>query len=435
MSNAWVNLWGTTIGAVNLEEPGGIAAFQYTDSFSSSSIQVAPLMMRLSREVFSFPGLRKQSFHGLPGMLADALPDKFGNAVIDAWLAMQGRSAESFDAVERLCYTGQRGMGALEFAPPQIKIDDSTTVDMPELVELASRILTERENFGASLSGSETEKEAAMLDIVRVSSSAGGARAKALIAWNTDTNEIRSGQVKAPKGFTYWLLKFDGVANNKDKELADPSGYGLVEFAYYLMAIAAGLEMTECRILQENGRNHFVTKRFDRTDSGEKLHMQSLCGIAHYDYNLAGAYSYEQAMLIIRRLGLGMEAVKQQFRRMVFNVIARNHDDHTKNIAFLMNRSGDWSLSPAFDVTYSWNSLGEWTNQHQMSINGKRDNFTIEDIQACEKNVGLKRGSSKEIVREIQHVVSRWTEFASEAGISEQKAQEYARGHRQIKID
>lgn len=392
-------------------------------------------MMRLSREVFSFPGLRKQSFHGLPGMLADALPDKFGNAVIDAWLAMQGRSAESFDAVERLCYTGQRGMGALEFAPPQIKIDDSTTVDMPELVELASRILTERENFGASLSGSETEKEAAMLDIVRVSSSAGGARAKALIAWNTDTNEIRSGQVKAPKGFTYWLLKFDGVANNKDKELADPSGYGLVEFAYYLMAIAAGLEMTECRILQENGRNHFVTKRFDRTDSGEKLHMQSLCGIAHYDYNLAGAYSYEQAMLIIRRLGLGMEAVKQQFRRMVFNVIARNHDDHTKNIAFLMNRSGDWSLSPAFDVTYSWNSLGEWTNQHQMSINGKRDNFTIEDIQACEKNVGLKRGSSKEIVREIQHVVSRWTEFASEAGISEQKAQEYARGHRQIKID
>jgi serine/threonine-protein kinase HipA len=435
VSNAWVNLWGTTIGAVNLEEPGGIAAFQYTDSFSSSSIQVAPLMMRLSREVFSFPGLRKQSFHGLPGMLADALPDKFGNAVIDAWLAMQGRSAESFDAVERLCYTGQRGMGALEFAPPQIKIDDSTTVDMPELVELASRILTERENFGASLSGSETEKEAAMLDIVRVSSSAGGARAKALIAWNTDTNEIRSGQVKAPKGFTYWLLKFDGVANNKDKELADPSGYGLVEFAYYLMAIAAGLEMTECRILQENGRNHFVTKRFDRTDSGEKLHMQSLCGIAHYDYNLAGAYSYEQAMLIIRRLGLGMEAVKQQFRRMVFNVIARNHDDHTKNIAFLMNRSGDWSLSPAFDVTYSWNSLGEWTNQHQMSINGKRDNFTIEDIQACEKNVGLKRGSSKEIVREIQHVVSRWTEFASEAGISEQKAQEYARGHRQIKID
>lgn len=435
MSNAWVNLWGTTIGAVNLEEPGGIATFQYTDSFSSSSIQVAPLMMRLSREVFSFPGLRKQSFHGLPGMLADALPDKFGNAVIDAWLAMQGRSAESFDAVERLCYTGQRGMGALEFAPPQIKIDDSTTVDMPELVELASRILTERENFGASLSGSETEKEAAMLDIVRVSSSAGGARAKALIAWNTDTNEIRSGQVRAPKGFTYWLLKFDGVANNKDKELADPSGYGLVEFAYYLMAIAAGLEMTECRILQENGRNHFVTKRFDRTDSGEKLHMQSLCGIAHYDYNLAGAYSYEQAMLIIRRLGLGMEAVKQQFRRMVFNVIARNHDDHTKNIAFLMNRSGEWSLSPAFDVTYSWNSLGEWTNQHQMSINGKRDNFTIEDIQACEKNVGLKRGSSKEIVREIQHVVSRWTEFASQAGISEQKAQEYARGHRQIKID
>lgn len=434
MSTAWVKLWGTTIGAVNLAQPGGIAEFQYTDQFSSSGIQISPLTMRLSREVFSFAGLPRQTFHGLPGMLADSLPDKFGNAVIDAWLAVQGRTPETFDAVERLCYTGQRGMGALEFAPPKITINDSKNVEVPELVELASRILTQKEQFAASLSGSQSEKEAAMLDIVRVSSSAGGARAKALIAWNQKTNEIRSGQVIAPEGFTYWLLKFDGVSDNRDKELADPSGYGLVEFAYYLMAKAAGIEMTECRILKENDRNHFMTKRFDRTDSGDKIHMQSLCGIAHYDFNSPGAYSYEQAMLVIRRLELGIEAVKQQFRRMVFNILARNQDDHTKNIAFLMNRSGNWSLSPAFDVMYSWNAQGDWTNQHQMSINGKRDNFTIDDFLACEKNVMLKRGSSREIVREVQESVARWKEFADTAGISEKKAEEFARGHRQIRI-
>ena len=435
MSDAWVRLWGTTIGAVALDEPGGAATFQYTDDFSSSGIQVAPLMMPLSREVFSFPGLARQSFHGLPGMLSDSLPDKFGNAVIDAWLSMQGRLAESFDAVERLCYTGNRGMGALEFAPPQITIDDSTTVDMPELVELASQILTERENFAASLFGSEEDKKAAMRDIVRVSSSAGGARAKALIAWNERTDEIRSGQVKAPDGFTYWLLKFDGITDNKDKELVDPAGYGLVEFAYYLMATAAGIRMTECRLLKENGRNHFMTKRFDRSDSGDKLHMQSLCGMAHYDFNLAGAYSYEQAMQVIRRLGLGMDAIEEQFRRMAFNVIARNHDDHTKNIAFLMDRSGKWSLSPAFDVIYSWNPRGGWTNQHQMSINGKRDNFTIDDFVACEKAVSLKRGRAKDILRKVQDTVQRWTEFAAEAGVPEERAREYALGHRKIKIE
>lgn len=435
MSNAWVNLWGTTIGAVNLEQPGGVATFQYTDQFGSSGINVAPLTMRLSREVFSFPDLNKQSFYGLPGMLADALPDKFGNAVIDAWLASQGRLPGSFDAVERLCYTGKRGMGALEFAPPQMTMEESKTVDIPELVDLASQILTERERFAGSLAGSRSEKEAAMLDVVRVSSSAGGARAKALIAWNENTNEIRSGQVKAPEGYTYWLLKFDGITNNKDKEIADPSGYGLVEFAYYLMATRAGIEMTPCRILQENGRSHFMTKRFDRTDLGDKIHMQSLCGMAHYDFNLAGAYSYEQAMLVMRRLGLGMKPIEQQFRRMVFNVLARNHDDHTKNIAFLMDRSGNWSLSPAYDLIYSWNAQGEWTNQHQMSINGKRDNFTIDDLLVCEKTVSLKRGRAKEIVREVQEVVARWPEFAAEAGIGEEKAKQYARGHRQIKID
>ncbi|HEY9711860.1 MAG TPA: HipA domain-containing protein, partial [Chroococcales cyanobacterium] len=239
-------------------------------------------------------------------------------------------------------------------------------------------------------------------------------------------------QVKAPPGYTYWLLKFDGVTDNKDKELADPAGFGLIEFAYYLMATAAGIEMTDCKLLKENGRSHFTTRRFDRTDSGDKIHMQSLCGIAHYDFNIAGGYSYEQAMQVIRRLDLGTEAVEQQFRRMLFNVVARNQDDHTKNIAFLMDRDGKWSLSPAFDVIYNWNARGEWTHQHQMSINNKRDNFTVDDIIACEQTVVLKRGRAKEILHEVQEAVANWPLFAEQAGVNEKTAERYARGHRML---
>lgn len=433
-STAWVKLWGTVIGAVNLEEPGGIAMFEYTPDFVKSDIQVSPLQMPLSNEIFSFPNLRKKSFHGLPGMLADSLPDKFGNKVIDAWLATQGWQPESFDAVQRLRYTGNRGMGALEFAPPEISFEDSTIVDMPELVDLANRVLQERIDFSTKMGGSKKNISDAMNDIVKVGSSAGGARAKVLIAWNEKTNEIRSGQTKAPDGFTYWLLKFDGIADNKDKEVADPQGYGLVEFAYYLMATEAGIEMTECRLLKENERNHFVTKRFDRTDDGDKIHMQSLCGIAHFDFNDAGAYSYEAAMNIIRKLDLGPEALEQQFRRMVFNVVARNHDDHTKNIAFLMNRSGKWALAPAYDVIYSWNKDGEWTNQHQMSINGKRDHFQINDFFECGKTALLKRSRVRDIIDDVQKAVSKWPNFASTAGLLEQKANQYKLGHRKINL-
>ena len=323
-STAWVKLWGTTIGAVTLDEPGGIANFQYDPAFVGSDIQVSPLQMPLSNQVFSFATLRKESFHGLPGMLADSLPDKFGNRVIDAWLANQGRLPESFDAVERLRYTGSRGMGALEYAPPEVSLDKSTVVDVPELVELANRVMQERVDFNTRFEKFGHNKSDALNDIVKVSSSAGGARAKALIAWNEATGEIRSGQTIAPEGFSYWLLKFDGVSNNKDKELADPQGYGIVEYAYYLMAVAAGIEMTECRLLKENGRNHFVTRRFDRLNDGSKLHMQSLCGLAHFDFNSAGAYSYEEAMNVMRHLELGLDAVEQQFRRMIFNVVSRN---------------------------------------------------------------------------------------------------------------
>lgn len=253
--------------------------------------------------------------------------------------------------------------------------------------------------------------------ILLVGASAGGARAKAVIAWNRETNEVRSGQIDAGKGFDYWLLKFDGVAGNRDKELEDPKGYGAIEYAYYLMAQAAGITMNECRLLEEGGRRHFMTRRFDRAAGGEKMHMQSLCALAHYDFNPAGAYAHEQALLVIRQLGLPMAAVEEQFRRMTFNILARNQDDHVKNIAFLMDKTGRWSLAPAFDVTYSYNPQGDWTARHQMTLNGKRDDFTLSDFRACARNALMKRGRADDILGKVRAAVKRWPDFAEAAGV------------------
>ena len=413
---AEVRLWGRTIGAVSLQDGEDVASFEYDAEFAQSGIQIAPIVMRLSQRVYRFPALSRPTFHGLPGLLADSLPDKFGNALIDAWLASQGRQPHSFNAVERLCYTGERGMGALEFAPangPRAK--QSTHIEVSQLVALASEVLTHRNNLQASFADEGSEE--ALRDILRVGTSAGGARAKAVIAWNPKTNEVRSGQVKADKGFEYWLLKFDGVSGNKDKELEDPKGYGVIEYAYYLMALECGIEMSECRLFKENGRSHFMTRRFDRLASGGKLHMQSLSALAHYDFNMAGAYSYEQALLVMRQMQLPMQDIEQLFRRMVFNIVARNQDDHVKNIAFLMNKSGEWSLSPAFDMTYSFNPAGAWTASHQMTMNGKRNDFTMEDFNACAKTVSMKRGRAAKIVAEVQATVSEWMLFAEKAGV------------------
>ena len=376
------------------------------------------MVMPLSRRLYRFPELSRPTFLGLPGLLADSLPDKFGNALIDAWLASQGRQPGSFNAVERLCYTGERGMGALEFAPaigPKAK--QTTHIEVSRLVELASEVLTHRNDLQASFA--VEGREEALRDILRVGTSAGGARAKAVIAWNPETNEVRSGQVQAGKGFEYWLLKFDGVSGNKDKELEDPKGFGLIEYAYSLMALDCGIEISECRLFKENGRSHFMTRRFDRLATGEKLHMQSLCALAHYDFNMAGAYSYEQALLVMRQLQLPMQAIEQLFRRMAFNIVARNQDDHVKNIAFLMNKAGEWSLSPAFDITYSFNPSGEWTASHQMTMNGKRDHFTLEDFIACARTASMKRGRAAKILAEVQATVAQWPSFAETAGVPE----------------
>jgi len=413
---AEVRLWGRTIGAVALEDSRDVAAFEYDAAFARSGIEIAPLTMPLSRRVYTFPELSRTTFYGLPGLLADSLPDKFGNALIDAWLATQGRQPDSFNAVERLCYTGQRGMGALEFAPaigPRAR--QASRIQIDRLVELASEVLTHRNDLQVSFA--DESREQALTDILRVGTSAGGARAKAVIAWNPASNEVRSGQLPAGDGFEYWLLKFDGVSGNRDKELEDPQGYGVIEYAYSGMARDCGIDISECRLFEENGRRHFMTRRFDRLAGGEKLHMQSLCALAHYDFNMAGAYGYEQALLVMRQMGLPMRAIEEQFRRMVFNIVARNQDDHVKNIAFLMDKSGEWSLSPAFDMTYSFNPSGAWTASHQMTLNGKREDFSMEDFNACARAASMKRGRAAAIVGEVQDVVSRWKGYAQTAGV------------------
>jgi serine/threonine-protein kinase HipA len=426
---AKVQLWGRTIGAISMESGRDYAAFQYDPVFARSGIELSPLTMPLSERVYEFAALPRNTFHGLPGLLADSLPDKFGNALIDAWLATQGRTPESFGAVERLCYTGTRGMGALEFVPGLgPKPRKATKIEIDALVQLASDVLTHRSNLKANFSGAAREK--ALNDILRVGTSAGGARAKAVIAWNRETNEVRSGQIAAGDGFNYWLLKFDGVAGNKDKELEDPKGYGAIEYAYYLMARAAGITLSECRLLEENGRRHFMTRRFDRLAGGEKLHMQSLCALAHFDFNQAGAYAYEQAMLTIRQLNLSMTTIEEQFRRMVFNIIARNQDDHVKNIAFLMDKQGQWSLAPAFDMTYSYNPSGSWTAAHQMTLNGKRNGFTPQDFEACAKVALMKRGRAKTIIDEVRAAVVRWPEFATQAQVADEWRAEIQSSHR-----
>ncbi len=426
---ARVTLWGEMAGAVSVEGPGATAAFEYAPAFRSRALEVAPLRMPLSPRIYEFPGLSAHAFRGLPGMLADALPDSFGNAVLDAWLATQGRASDEVDVVERLCYTGTRGMGALEFHPSLGPLrDESKPISMDALVDLAAQVLRHRDGLRTSFT--DDHLGSAMREILRVGASAGGARAKAVIAWNPKTREVRSGQVQAPEGFEHWLLKFDGVESNRDRELADPAGYGVIEYVYHLLAARAGIAMNRCRLLEESGRRHFMTRRFDRTADGEKLHLQSLAALAHLDFRAAGAHGYEQALLVVRRLGLGMDEIEEIYRRMVFNIVARNQNDHVKNIAFLMAPDGRWSLSPAFDVAYSYNPRGTWTALHQMSLNGKRDAFAREDLRAFATTASMARGRADEILEEVVAAVRTWPVEAAAQGVPEVRVEAIRGTHR-----
>lgn len=431
MTDARVILWGRDIGAVSWLDDREVGVFQYVPEFVDSGIEVAPMMMPLREAPYEFPALPREAFKGLPGLLSDSLPDKYGNALIDAWLAGQGRTPESFNPVERLCYTGVRGMGALEFRPALFgRARTGNPLEVAELVDLANRILDERTSLAGRLSGVDDAQ--VIEDIFRVGTSAGGARAKAILAWNEKTGEFRSGQVPNDPEFTYWLMKFDGVEGNRDKEVADPQGYGLTEYAYYLMAADAGIDMSECRLHHEGGRAHFMTKRFDRTERGEKLHMQSLCAMMHFDFNRPDAYSYEQALQTIRRIDMPVADVDQQFRRAVFNVVARNHDDHVKNIAYLMNKSGAWRLSPAFDVAYSYNPTGAWTSRHQMSVNGKRDGFVVDDLLALGRSAAIKPARARDIIGAVGESVQKWPEFAEVANVDGETARRIGKSHRRL---
>ncbi len=422
MTTAAVNLWGTRIGAVTSDEDGGAARFQYSPGFVESHIEVAPLTMPLRRAEYSFPGLSADSFHGLPGLLADSLPDKYGEALINAWLASQGRTPGSFTPVERLCYVGKRGMGALEYEPVEgPDAEEDHQLDVAALVELASEALADREKFVTNFE--DGNRRQAMRDILRVGTSAGGARAKALIAYDPDTGEARSGQLNLGPGFEHWLMKLDGVAENRDREaLADPHGYGTIEYAYWLMAGDFGIEMTKCRLFPEGGRRHFMTRRFDRDEYGKRKHVQTLAAIAHLDYSQAAVHSYEEAFGVMSRLELAAEEFEQQYRRMVFNVVARNQDDHTKNVSFIMDRGGRFSLCPAYDVTHAYAPSGDWTARHQMSVNGKRDDFSVEDFIAAGKTAKLPRGRAQAILRKATDVVSQWPTYAERANVPEKLA-------------
>lgn len=415
---ATVMLWGTTVGYFHLPEGARYVSFEYDKDFVRMGVEISPLMMPISNRVYEFPDLVTPAFRGVPGLLADSLPDRFGNAVIDQWLASQGRTPESFNVVERLCYTGKRGMGALEYLPAtRLNGDNNNIVDIAELVAFASSVLEARENIHLSARDDLTYKQ-----LLKLGTSAGGARAKAIMAYNKSTGDIRSGQINLDPGYDYWLMKFDGVSKNGDHDLEDVPEYTLIEYAYYLMAIQAGINMSECELLEENGRKHFMTRRFDRVD-GKKLHMQSLGAITHIDYNEPGLCSYEMAALTARKLGLPNSDIEQFYRRMVFNVLAVNQDDHVKNISFLMDRNAVWTLSPAYDVTFACDSGNKWLRSHQMSINGKRSNILQEDMTSCGQNMDLKTSRCKKIIEEVREAITDWPSIAISVGIREKTIQ------------
>lgn len=422
MNTAIVNIWGKMAGAVAWDEKSGWASFEYDPAFKRLGWELSPLKMPLSPEqrIYSFPELRKETgssfdtFKGLPGLLADMLPDRYGNELINLWLAQQGRPENSMNSVEMLCFIGKRGMGALEIEPTILKQNVNTfSVEINSLVEIASKMLSKKEAFVANL---KSEEEKAMREILKIGTSAGGARPKAVIAYNEKTGEVRSGQTRAPEGFEHWLLKLDGVS---EVQLGATHGYGRVEYAYYLMALDCGIEMMPCRLLEENGRAHFMTRRFDREGSYTKHHIQTFCAMKHFDYNRVNSYSYEQLFQTMRELKLTYAEAEQMFRRMVFNVIARNCDDHSKNFSFILKQGDRWRLAPAYDLCHAYRPGSEWVSRHALSVNGKRENITREDLIVIGRSIRNKK--AEEIIDQVNDTVHNWNYYADKAGVDKDK--------------
>lgn len=419
MDVAEVKIWGKLAGAVAWDETTGYATFEFDPDFRQHGWDLAPLKMPVadSGRLYAFPELRKDrnaefdTFKGLPGLLADALPDRYGNRLINVWLAQQGRPPESMNPVEMLCFIGTRGMGAMEFEPPVLKeYIRPFSIEIDSLVDTARKILRRREAFATNL---REDEEKAVLEILKIGTSAGGARPKAVIAWNEKTGEVRSGQTRALKGFEHWLIKLDGVS---EVQLGASRGYGRVEMAYYNMATACGIEMMPSRLLEENGRAHFMTRRFDREGGETKHHVQTFCALKHFDFNLVNSFSYEQLFQCMRELKLTYADAEQMFRRMVFNVVARNCDDHTKNFSFLLKQGSRWELAPAYDLCHAYRPGSEWVSQHSLSINGKRKDITKADLLVIGDSIRLKKAS--EIIDEIIETVNRWKKYADEVHVS-----------------
>ena len=406
---AKVNLYGQHMGSVRWDDSRNIALFEYADTFSGKGLEPSPILMPVRQgRVYSFGDIGRETFKGLPGLLADSLPDTYGRALLERWLALTGR--QSSNAVETLCFLGKRCMGALEFEPAMdVPYGGDTKLEIDSLVEVASEALAEKEEFGANLSA---DKKAAIAEIVRLGTSAGGQRAKAIIAYNKMTGEVRSGQIEAPLGFDYYLIKLDGVT--AEAGFRETQNFGRLEYSFFRLVRECGIEMSDCSLIEENGRAHFLTQRFDRIN-GEKIHMQTLCGIAHYDYRMLRSYSYEQVFNIMRALRLPYSQAQEMFRRMVFNVVIRNQDDHTKNISFLMDKTGKWKLSPAYDMGFAYNPKGGWTSKHQMSINGKFDDITRRGLLEFALRNNIK--DAAEIIDSITDSAYQWPIIAKECGV------------------
>lgn len=427
VTTAIVKIWGEDVGAIAWDESQQLGSFEYDPNFMRKGWELAPLKMPLpeTRKIFSFPGLRKQknseydTFKGLPGLLADVLPDKYGNQLINSWLAQNGRSQDSMNPVEQLCFIGARGMGALEFDPSTFTQDkNSFDVEIDSLIGIAGKMLSKRADFHAHL---DKDEEKAMREILKIGTSAGGARPKALIAYNEKTQDVRSGQTKVPKDYDHWLIKLDGVS---DEQFGESTGYGHIEYAYYKMAKACEIDMMPSMLFEENGRAHFMTKRFDRETGNIKHHLQTWCAMGHFDFNEVTSYSYEQLFQTMRELRLPYPEAEQLFRRMVFNVIAKNCDDHSKNFAFRLKKDQKWELSPAYDICHTYRPGSPWVSQHALSVNGKRDNINREDLIAVAESMNIKKG--KHIITQVNETVKRWPEFAENAHVSAEKRDKIA---------
>lgn len=422
IATAHIKIWGELVGAVVWDDARQMALLEYEPSFARKGIELSPLKMpcNTASRIYSFPELRVphhslyNTFKGLPGLLADVLPDKYGGQLINTWLAQQGRAENSMNPVEQLCFIGTRGMGALEFEPQTIKAKQRTSsVELDSLIGVAAKMLRHRKSFAINLQGDE---EVAIKQLITIGTSAGGARPKAVIAYNNKTGEVRSGQTKVPQGFEHWLIKLDGVS---DVQLGDTQGYGRVEMAYYKMAIAAGINMMPCKLLEENGRAHFMTKRFDREANNEKHHIQTFCAIKHYDFNETNSFSYEQLFQTMRELRLSYPEAEEMFRRMVFNVLARNCDDHTKNFSFRMKQGESWELAPAYDVCHAYRPGSMWVSRHALSVNGKREGIGSADFLQVGKSMNIK--NAKRVIGEVNDAVSQWESWADESGVDNEK--------------